>query len=222
MKDVIYWNSWYSHFAGFLRTLLGVLYRPKEVSIWEMLRHWENKFRLDATSDHYAGLDDHLQQVCAGTYIPELSLEATIHIVRSCCVYASMGGSQYDVKRFMSMQQYSTNQHNEKSWVFTFDLGNSAYARVVLEQNSTVLDLADLMEHPWDDMKSIGFYRLYINKCTWDTINEQEATSWERLVKEDLYADYDEDELDIYVELSDERNYIDIDIVPPWMQMEEE
>ena len=92
----------------------------------------------------------------------------------------------------------------------------------MFEQNSTVLNLADLMEHPWDDMKSIGFYRLYINKCAWDTINEEESNYWERLVKEDLYADYDEDKLDIHVELSDERNYIDIDIVPPWMQMEEE
>ena len=129
------------------------------------LRKWANAFRRAAQADHHEALRAHLRRFDFPDR-PELLLEGTIQVVAACCAYAELDGSAVD--EFLKMQGYDSASMEQGSYVFTLDIFDKAFGRVVTSHAVESLDLADLYGHPWHDHGVVGYLALAVGRAGQD------------------------------------------------------
>ena len=84
-----------------------------------------------------------------------------------------------------------------------FDLSDATskcYGRILTDINFTSIDLEDLFNHPWPPMsEAAGFSDVYITRLDGKRIAKQELRRLYKLVAEDMYYGYSEEELSVDV-----------------------
>jgi|GEM_PF-1217150 len=165
------------------------------------LKQWAKHFRVDACADNYALFSGQLPRFELPDK-PKLMLDGTIQVMRAIWSYAMLDGRQPE--QFLAMQQYDHTKAPDARYVFTFDLNQTAFARILVDSKLVLPDLADLYNHPWDTYKSVGYCRVFISHPDSSPLTEQELEDLEIEVTDDLRFDYNEDEVDIWF---DDINY---------------
>ena len=123
-------------------------------------------------------------------------LEGTIQVVAACCAYAELDGSAVD--EFLKMQGYDSASMEQGSYVFTLDIFDKAFGRVVTSHAVESLDLADLYGHPWHDHGVVGYLALAVGRADGSNLSAKDLVHLERSITKDLRYDYSDDELDFW------------------------
>jgi hypothetical protein len=155
---------------------------------------WEQQFRAAAQADRYAALRAHLRRLELPSK-PRVLLEGTIRVVRMCAAYATIDDRDQAFHRFLDRQRYDPSDAAGARYVFTFDLYDKAFARVLATTQDTVLDLADLYSSPWNDYEIVGFHRLWISRLNDTKLTRKDIRDLKREITDDLRFDYSEDEV---------------------------
>jgi len=161
----------------------------------DIIAAWSYRFRKAAEADELRLLRDHLDKLDLPDE-PELLLQGTLMVVPVVCVYRAMDSS--DTESFLDAQTYHPRRSEVAHYELTFDLFGRAYARVLVDERLHGCDLADMFGAAWSDLGLCGYYGFYITRIDGEDITEQEAESLEEMVREDLFFDYCEDELEFW------------------------
>lgn len=159
---------------------------------------WAQNFRAAAEADDYAIFRDHLRRLGLPDE-PLLLLEGTIHFVVMWIAFFSLGRKE-SFARLLKMQTYDPAEAPDARYAFTFDLCGKAYARILIDTKSGNLDLADMNEAPWLEHRVAGYRSFDISHLDWSPLTDDERCQLETEVTDDLYDDYTEDELAVWVE----------------------
>jgi hypothetical protein len=170
------------------------------------LRRWEKYFRAAARSDNYELFRNHLQRLGLPEK-PELMLQATVNVMQAIWVFANLDNQP--LGWFLANQQYDPFKGPDPRYIFTFDLGGKAFARVVVDSlQKRPLDLADLFECPWADFKAAGFESIWISHPDWSQLTSEEVQQLKTDVTDDLLFDYSEDEINYWFDDSIDPSYL--------------
>jgi hypothetical protein len=126
---------------------------------------------------------------------PSSMMKATILMVQASAAYYKIDGRSCD--GFFAMQKYNPAKSPGRH-AFTFDLHGKAYARLLVDPETHIIDLADLYGHPWEPYRTVGYSRIWISHTDWTDITKEEMGVLEEQVTYDLRFDYTEDELDFW------------------------
>jgi hypothetical protein len=174
------------------------------------LRRWEKYFRADARSDNYALFSDHLRRLGLPDK-PKLLLDGTVLVMQATWVFANLDGQP--MGPFLANQPYDPSKAPDPRYIFTFDLGGKAYARVLVDSlRKPPLDLADLLGYPWYDYKVAGFDSIRISHPDWSPLTSEEVQQLETDVTDDLLFDYAEDELNYWFDDSIDLGYLNVSV----------
>jgi len=127
---------------------------------------------------------------------PKLLSEGSIQIIVFCAAYAEIDGQEKRFLEFLNLQKYDPSKAPRASYAFTFEVSGKTYARVLVDDKLSVLDLADLYNHPWMDYKTVGYNSIWITRTDWAELKKKEKRYLEEQVEYDLRFDYEENELD--------------------------
>lgn len=186
----------------------------------DLLKEWSIQFRSDAESDALKLLDDHIDRLSEVVNIvrgrPTRLMNGTVQVVVACCSYWGLDHcDRARTKQFLDLQRYSLWKQNGDGYIFTFDLHSKAYGSIRVEDPSMLgdyVDLADLYGHPWWEYERVGYDKLYITRSDWAEFTGPELELIESQVTEDIRWDYSEDELDMWTEISEERNCFTVNL----------
>jgi len=170
---------------------------------YRTLEEWAAEFRSAAHADKLSIFRDHLKRLGLPDK-PKLLLEGSIQIVWFCAIYAVLDGQEKRFIDFLNLQKYDPSQAPHARYAFTFDVFGKTCARVLVDHKLSVLDLADLYNHPWEDYKTVGYHYIWITRTDWAELKKKEKQYLEEQVEYDLTFDYAEDELDFWFD--DSRN----------------
>lgn len=182
----------------------------------QALEQWEREFRAAAKADGGAALDEHLQRLDLDGFYgrplrpneTDLMLEATIDMVRMLSPYATMDGRDEDFIRFLDMQRYHFVEPSDERFVFTFNLCYAAYARLVVDHEGKLVDLADLYGTPWNSLRIAGYSQLWMSHVDWMPMTSETVAHLESIVTNDLRFDYGEEEVDFWFDDSLSEAYL--------------
>ncbi len=135
------------------------------------LFRWEKDFRADARTDKHATFRNHMERLDLPGK-PQLMVEGTIRVMQAVWVYNNIDGQTSD--RLVSLQKYDCSKAPDTKYVFTFDLIGKAYARILVVSKFGELDLADLLNHPFDDYKIVGYNSISISHPDWSPLSKRE------------------------------------------------
>ena len=158
---------------------------------------WANRFQRDAMKDGMALLRRHLQRVGLPDD-PQKLIDGTIMYMLGCCAYLKVDGRSID--DFLAMQQYRPDLEADADYLFTFNLLDKTFGRIVTSLQPHYVDLADLFGHPWNDFRMCGYSDFRVARIDGGDISDDEANMLEREILEDLCFDYTEDEIDIQID----------------------
>ncbi|MFC1910485.1 hypothetical protein ACFLXC_04270 [Chloroflexota bacterium] len=162
---------------------------------------WEKQFRAAASVDKYALFRDHMQRLALPEK-PKLMLDGTILAIQATLAYTRMEGRVIPLDQFMNMQRYNPANAPDARYVFTFNLCDKAYARILADEELILPDLADLYGHPWYIYKRVGYCSFWITHPDWSPLSDEERGTLEKNVTDDLFYDYSEDEVDFLCDVS--------------------
>lgn len=163
--------------------------------MWDEILEWERGFRAAAEADNLGLFRKHLARLHLPDK-PELLLDGTVMMMKACCAYAHLDGQSY--APLLELQKYDPCQVEDAYYSLTFDLFGKAYARIVTSTDISIIDLADLFNHPWDEYETAGYYSLWISRTDDEELCPDEVESLQEDVEADLRYDYTEDELDFW------------------------
>ena len=167
---------------------------------------WERSFRAAARSDNYVLFRDHMKRLELADD-PKLMVEGTIAVVQAILAYATcLDGQPFEP--FLEMQKYNPSQSTDARYTLTFDLGGKYYARILVNSKLETIDLADLLNHPWDDYKVAGYGQIWISHPDWTRLTIEELKQLEDDVTSDLLFDYGEDELNFWFNPSPDNSFL--------------
>ena len=158
------------------------------------LQDWKRDFRTAARADRYDIFRDHMRFLGLPGK-PSSMMKATILMVQASAAYYKIDGRSCD--GFFAMQKYNPAKSPGRH-AFTFDLHGKAYARLLVDPETHIIDLADLYGHPWEPYQTAGYSQIWISHTHWTDITEKEMEVLEEQVTDDLRFDYEEDELDFW------------------------
>jgi len=159
------------------------------------LKRWEREFRTAAEEDQLALFRDHLEKLELPDE-PEKLLQGTVLVVQACCIYGALDGQPCD--NFLAFQKYRPSDVADAGYAVTFDLCGKAFARLLIPSTFTVIDLADLMGHPWYEYEVCGYSCFWVSRTDGNFLSPEEIQRIEEEVTDDLEFDYAEDELDFW------------------------
>jgi len=162
-------------------------------------RTWEKAFRADARADKYRVLSDVLKRLGLPDK-PRLMLHGTVDMVRACCAYNRIDNNGF-FETFLRLQTYAPDTVADNLYMFTFDVFGKAYARIIVNEKCQGLDLADMFDFPWQRHKMAGFRCFWISSASWRALKKREINRLAQAVKEDLYYDFSEDELEVWFDV---------------------
>lgn len=156
------------------------------------LAAWEHAFRKAAKANCGA-LFRELQGKFGMPGRPAQMLDATVAAVAAVCVYAAM--DQKPVDDFLAMQTYDPLLAFKAEYVFVFSLSDRGSARLLVPATISMIDLADLLGHPFLDHEYGGYDRLWMARVDGQPLSPPELKQLEKDVIADLYYDYIREEL---------------------------
>lgn len=156
------------------------------------LKRWEREFRSAAENDRLALFRDHLGKLDLPDE-PENLLQGTILMVQACCIYGALDGQPCD--NFLAFQKYRPSDAADAKYAVTFDLCGKSIARLLIPTTFTVIDLADLMNHPWYEYEVSGYSCFWVSRTDGNPLSDEEVARIEEEVTYDLEFDYAEDDL---------------------------
>jgi len=158
-----------------------------------IILEWKRQFRKDAATDKLVLFREHLKKLGFPDK-PKLLLEGTILMVEACCAYMQIDGVSY--VEFLAIQKYNPAEAHNVKYAFTFELGSKAFTRIlVLKEDGSGLDLADLYNHPWSKYKTCGYNQFWVSRTDGKALTSKEKKLLEKEITYDLRYDYSEDEL---------------------------
>jgi len=160
-----------------------------------ILERWEDEFREAAKANDFNLMRDHMHRLSLPPE-PELLVHGTVLVVRACCAYAALDGQS--ISSFLQLQRYFPADAPDAKYVSTFDLSGKGFARVLRSANDTVLDLADLYNHPWWEYEVCGYHCFWVSRTDGKDLSGAELRKIETEVSEDLRFDYSDDELEFW------------------------
>ena len=167
---------------------------------------WERSFRAAARSDNYSLFRDHMKRLGLPDE-PKLIVEGTIAVVQAILAYATcLDGQPFEP--FLEMQKYNPSQATDARYTLTFDLCGKSYARILVNSKLETIDLADLLNHPWDDYEVAGYGRIWISHPDWTRLTSEELKQLEDDVTSDLLFDYGVDELNFWFDASPDNSFL--------------
>jgi tetratricopeptide (TPR) repeat protein len=172
--------------------------QPRASDYSSAFLQWERSFRSEARADDFACFRRLLEQLKLETFTPKQVLEGTIELVRLSLVYNS-GLDGRPFLPFLQLQHYNPSQCPSAYYMFTFDIHTRGIGRLLDTRKFEHIDLADLYGHPYEKYKRIGFSGLWILRADYSAFDPSEPRRIERHVRDDLYFDYGEDEIDVCV-----------------------
>lgn len=180
------------------------------------LQEWAEEIRAVARADKLSVFRDHLKRLGLPDK-PKLLLEGTVQIVSFCAVYAAIDGQEERFIDFLNLQKYDPSKAPGARYAFTFDVIGKTYARVLVDAEVNVLDLADLYNHPWMKYRVVGYHSIWITRTDWAELTKKEKKYLEEQVEYDLRFDYAEDEVDFWFDDSINKRALFV-----WVQDHEE
>ena len=156
---------------------------------------WAASFRSAAKANGNARFLEHLDRVDAQVD-PAEPLEATIDFVTAAVAMAGLDGRQ--IGSFLDLQTYDPPDVPNATYVVTFDVFGRGVARLIVDAELRVLDLADLYGMPWYRYERVGYSRFWISRIDGADLSSAELERLEHSVTEDLRFDYSEDELEVW------------------------
>jgi hypothetical protein len=166
---------------------------------------WEKYFRSAAKSDKYLLFSQHMQNLEIQRK-PELMLRGTIDVVRASLIYAHI--DRKEISSFLNMQRYNPTEALDSCYIFTFDLGGKAFARILADGSLIYPDLADIYNHPWNDLKRVGYRCVWISRTDGLPLTTKELKDLETEVTDDLRFDYAEDEVGFWFDSGLDPSYL--------------
>jgi hypothetical protein len=97
-------------------------------------------------------------------------------------------------------------------YAFTFDICGTSYGRVLVTNKVETLDLADLYNHPWANLKMVGYSSINISRTDGRNLTNSNLTHLEKEVTDDLRFDYGEDEIEIDFDRQSIRGVLNVDV----------
>ncbi len=158
------------------------------------LLHWEREFRAAAKADDYSLFREHLRRLDLPDN-PTPMMKGTILMVKACVAYARTDVQWLD--KLLTMQNYNPAKSPDAQYMLTFDIFGEIYARLLDNFEMASIDLADLYGHPWMDCRLVGYKGLWVSHVDGTDLTKREMQFIEKQVTNDLYFDYEEDEIDI-------------------------
>lgn len=165
--------------------------------IKNLISEWEEVFRSDAKKDNYSVFRDHMRRLDLPDK-PELMLAGTIQMVIMCAAYCTLDRREKDFREFLELQTYDPSKSKGAKYAYTFDIVGLTYARVLVRETKSPLDLADLYGTPWEEHEVCGFSGLWVSHLDWSPIKEAELCALEKEIMDDVYFDYGKDEVDVW------------------------
>jgi hypothetical protein len=170
------------------------------------LRRWEKSFRADAYADNYELFRNHLKRLQLGEK-PKLMLEGTIRVMQAIWIYNTI--DQLPLTQFIDMQQYDPSKAPNASYVFTFNLNGTVYARILVDSTLVIPDLADLYDHLFYDYKTVGYGSVSMSLPDWSPLTNKEFEDLENEVTDDLRYDYpEENDLHFFFDKGPDNTYL--------------
>lgn len=157
-------------------------------------KQWEVEFRRESKADRYSIFRKHLRKFDLPAR-PKLLLEGTISAVQACLIYSMLDNRLSQFQKFLAIQRYDPEEINEDYYAFTFNLRELSYARLLVSPMFEVIDLADLLNHPWVQLRTIGYNCFWVSRIDGNPLSHVELLEIEERVTEDLRFDYPEEEL---------------------------
>lgn len=170
---------------------------------------WQTRFTKAAEADQMNLLHEHLRNLGLPDE-PELLLKGTLLMVPMALAYRSMDGD--DIETFLDMQTYDPSRARNACYALTFDLYRRAYARMLVDESLRECDLADMFGAAWMELEMCGFHGFYISRVDGQDLSPEEVVELQRLVEEDLFFDYTEDELSVWFDDSRSPLYLYVDV----------
>ncbi len=184
------------------------------------LKQWERAYRKAAKADRSALFRQHLSMLELPDQ-PELLLEGTLNVVRACVAYSSLDNQSYE--DFLAMQTYDPADSSQGVYSYTFNLCENAFARVMVrEKVQSGLDLADILNHPWDDYRVCGYRCFWVSRIDGRKLSLREIARITKDVTNDLRFDYSEEELSIDFDDQSLAGVLRVDVQEPWNPEEDE
>jgi hypothetical protein len=159
------------------------------------IRRWALKFKKDAKADKFTLFRKHLERLGLPDE-PQLLLEGTIDVVIGSAAYASLDSQSLET--FLDMQMYDPSTAAGAKYALTFDLYGRAFGRILAPTKAVIPDLADLLDHPWENYAVCGYSSLWVSRIDDKSLSAKELARLEKEVTSDLRFDYTEDDLDLW------------------------
>jgi hypothetical protein len=160
---------------------------------------WVREFSAAAAADRYRELlrpIKHLDFECPAKNV----MEATVWLVCAVVTFCKMDGR--DSETFLKQQHYLPQSKCENEYCLIFDLsgvGKKYFGRIVTDANFTSIDLEDLFNFEWPMSQTAGFSEVYVTRLDGRRIPKRELRRLYKLVAEDMYYGYSEEELSVDV-----------------------
>jgi hypothetical protein len=160
---------------------------------------WRSEFSAAAVADKHRELlrsINHLDFKCSA----KNAMEATVWLVCAVVTFCEMDGRDYET--FLKQQTYFPNAGCGNKYCLIFDLSSSHkkyYGRIFTDAAFTSIDLEDLFNFAWPMSQTAGFSEVYITRIDGKKITKQELQRLYKLVEEDMYYGYSEEELSVDV-----------------------
>ena len=175
----------------------------------EQFQAWMATFASEAETDSLREFTELLQHLdLAGT--PESMLAGTAQLVAAAAAYRDMDGQS--VAAFLHLQQYQPSTADGQHYSLVFDFCGKSMGRLIADRNLTEIDFADLFNHPWEPYRVVGYHRVWISRLDGESIDDDEAETLDQLVREDLFYDFDEEDIQLTISLSDTGNSVAIEV----------
>lgn len=160
---------------------------------------WRSEFSAAAAADKHRELlrsISHLDFECSA----KNAMEATVWLVCAVVTFCEMDGRDYQT--FLEQQTYFPNAKSKSKYCLIFDLSGTRkkyYGRIFADATFTSIDLEDLFNFAWPMSQTAGFSEAFITRLDGKRIAKQELIRLCKLVQEDMYYGYSEEELSVDV-----------------------
>jgi len=173
----------------------------------KQLSQWEKSFRDEASVDNYTLFRNHMKRLDLPNK-PKLMVEGTISAMYAIWYYTVIDGKP-SLRKFLNMQRCDPSQTPDARYVFTFGLKSNTYARILTDSELILPNMADLYDHPFAKLKTIGYFVVYISHLDWSPLTKKEIKILKDKVTADLRYDYpEEDDLHFFFDTGSYDTYL--------------